>query len=659
MKPILLSLALAVSAVAAELKTPGDLMFAGYFKIETERLAQRSLGDIRTLDDWNARKAGYRRQLFEMLGLDPLPARTPLKPVVTGITDHDRFEVRKLHFQSLPGLYVTANLYVPKQLKAPAPAILYVCGHAQMKTNGVSYGNKTGYQHHGAWFAQHGYVCLTLDTLQLGEIEGIHHGTHNRGMWWWNSRGYTPAGVEAWNGMRAIDFLETLPFVDKARLGVTGRSGGGAYSWWIAALDERIGVAAPVAGITDLKNHVVDGVVEGHCDCMYHVNTYGWDFAQVAALVAPRPLMILNTDDDRIFPLDGVVRLFQQVRRIYELHGAKDKLGLVITPGGHLDTQELRVPAFRWFDKHLRGEVRAVERDAVKLFTPADLKVFATLPKDERNTAIHESFTRAGAATLEPQRALADLRNKSFGGWPDTPGAINLRPLFETRHEGVVLSGHEFTSQEGVTLRLYTAAREGLEKPERIHLEVLGPEGWRNYLQLGRPAFAKVWADELAQAGLAADAPVTDAARQALQKQLEHVRNHAQVYAVLLPRGVGATALTPTERNLTQSRRRFMLLGQTLAGMQVWDVHRGVAALRALPRCKTAPLELWGDATFSSQTALAALFTEGVATVHLQDYPATDKEQPDYLNISRIVTPAQVLELVRRRTKVELIGRAP
>ena len=86
---------------------------------------------------------------------------------------------------------------------------------------------------------------------------------------------------------------------------------------------------------------------------MFHVNTYRWDFGQVAALMAPRPLMILNTDDDRIFPLDGVNRVFNDVRRIYDLHGARDKLGLVITPGGHKDTQPLRVPAFNWFNRHL------------------------------------------------------------------------------------------------------------------------------------------------------------------------------------------------------------------------------------------------------------------------------------------------------------------
>jgi len=85
----------------------------------------------------------------------------------------------------MPGLYVTADLYVPKNLKEPAPAVLYGCGHSSVKTNGISYGNKVDYQRHGIWFARHGYVCLMLDTVQLGEIEGVHHGTYREGMWWW------------------------------------------------------------------------------------------------------------------------------------------------------------------------------------------------------------------------------------------------------------------------------------------------------------------------------------------------------------------------------------------------------------------------------------------------------------------------------------------
>ena len=266
--------------------------------------------------------------------------------------------MRTLYFQSRPHLYVTGNLYLPKKRNGRAPAILYVCGHSASRKNGISYGNKTNYQHHGAWFAQNGYVCLVIDTLQMGEIEGIHHGTYRENMWWWNARGYTPAGVETWNSIRAIDYLVSRPEVDPDRIGMTGRSGGGAYSWYAAALDDRIKAAVPVAGITNLHNHVVDGCVEGHCDCMYMMNTYRWDYPQLAALLAPRPLLISNTDRDKLFPFDGVVDIYQKVRRLYELDGKGDDIALQMAGGPHEDLQVLQLYALQWFNQYLKGENR-------------------------------------------------------------------------------------------------------------------------------------------------------------------------------------------------------------------------------------------------------------------------------------------------------------
>ena len=610
---------------AAELKTPGDRMFADYFKIETKRLADSCLAEIETLDDWNAKKDLYRKQLHEMLGLDPMPERTPLQATVTGTVQHDEFEVRNLHFQSSPGLYVTGNLYVPKNLTAPAPTILYVCGHGRVKIDGVDYGNKTYYQHHAAWFARNGYVCLVIDTIQLGELSGIHHGTYRHGMWWWNSRGYTPAGVEAWNCIRALDYLTSLELVDKNRLGVTGRSGGGAYSWWIASIDERIKVAAPVAGITDLQNHVVDGVVEGHCDCMYHVNTYGWDFAQVAALVAPRPLLILNTDDDGIFPLDGVNRLFTKVRRIYKLHGKKSNLGLVITPGGHGDSQELRVPAFNWFNKHLKGKTVLIDKPATKLFQPQQLKVFSNAPKDEQTTTIHDTFSRIATedTNANSPKIMADLRSKTFGAWPKSGGKLQLVKVSDFERDGVRLAAYDFDSQPGIRLRMHVAHKADLAKGAPVHLQVLN------------------------------DNQVEDIAG-----QLEFVAEHPGVYVALSPRGVGPTRLTQNQKHLTQTRRRFMLLGQTLAGQQVWDVRRCIRALRTLERCAGAPLELWGTDDSASLVTLASLFEKEISRLNLSGYPASDREQPDFLNISRFATTAQLLDLAKRKTEVKTLDQA-
>ncbi len=596
-------------------------MFAAYFKHQTDQLAAKSLSEIKTLEDWKTRKDQYRRQMHEMLGLDPLPKRTVLKAKVTGKLQHAEFEVWKVHFQSKPGLYVTANLYVPKGIEKPAPTILYVCGHGRVKKDGVSYGNKVHYQHHGVWFARNGYVCLVIDTLQLGEIEGIHHGTYNHDMWWWNSRGYSSAAVEAWNCIRALDYLETLKFVDKKRFGVTGRSGGGAYSWWISVLDERIKVSAPVAGIADLKNHVyagfpnsgrlAHGVVEGHCDCMFHVNTYRWDFGQVAALVAPRPLMILNTDDDRIFPLDGVTRVFNGARKIYDLHGARDKLGLVIIPGGHSDTQPLRVPAFNWFNRHLKGAEPPITITAEKLFEPEQLRVFGKLPADQINTKIQESFTQLAPKNQKVgKETIALLRKKTFGGWPEKDVPLNEKRVSKVERNGAVLESVDFDSQETIRLSVYLMYRPGLKNPKRIELKVLNGE---NNLQQG-PA-----------------------------------ENSDVLYVAFAPRGVGRTALSDDKSHRIQTRRRFMLLGQTLAGMQVWDVRRCVQVLRELGY--DCPITLSGEGNAASLISLAALY-EKIETVSVKNYPKNDKVQPDYLNISRIVTPAQVLDLVRQRAKL-------
>ena len=655
----------AFSLCAAVFNTSGDKMFARYFQSETDRLATGSLADVKTLEDWTARKDRYRREMHEMLGLDPAPKRTPLMATITGKVEHDDFEVWKLHYQSIPRLYVTANLYVPKNLKKPAPTILYVCGHGRVKKDGVSYGNKVHYQHHGIWFARHGYVCLTIDTLQLGEIEGIHHGTYNHDMWWWNSRGYSSASVEAWNCIRALDYLETLDFVDKKRFGVTGRSGGGAYSWWISVLDERIKVSAPVAGITNLKNHVyagypnsgrlAHGVVEGHCDCMFHVNTYRWDFDQVAALVAPRPLMILNTDDDRIFPLDGVTDVFNGARRIYDLYGERDKLGLSIVPGGHSDTQPLRVPAFSWFNRHLKGENGPITVAAERLFEPEQLQVFKELPEDAINASIQETFTQLANGKSKPLGKTLDLlREKTFRGWPAEEEALNAKRVFRTEYEGVVFEAFDFDSQEHIRLRAYIAYRKDLEKPSRVDLEVLNEEYWHKYLRLGRPAFANVWSDELELAGIKADALVTEKQRLAITKRMAGVRKGDVVFVAFMPRGLGLSALTQDKQHITQTRRRFMLLGQTLAGMQVWDVRRCVRLVRELGY--ECPLTLWGYDSTSSQVALAALY-ELIATVHVKGYPKNDKVLPDYLNISRIATPAQILELTRQRSRVNVLDQ--
>jgi len=629
-----------------------DAMLADYFQAETAKLRDRCLTGVKSLEDWQAKRKVYREQLFEMLGLMPLPEKTDLKPVVTGKLEHEQFTVENVHFQSSPGLYVTGNLYIPKGLEKPAPAILYVCGHALVKKDGVSFGNKTAYQHHAAWFARHGYVCLVIDSLQLGEIEGIHHGTYRYKMWWWNSRGYTPAGVEAWNCIRALDYLQTRKEVDANRFGVTGRSGGGAYSWWISALDDRIKAAVPVAGITDLQNHVVDGCVEGHCDCMYIVNTFGWDYPLVAALVAPRPLLISNSDKDTIFPLDGVVRLHEKVRNIYRLYGAEKNFGLNITEGPHKDTQELRINAFVWFNRFLKDDSALIDKPAVPFFEPEQLKVFKELPADEINTRIHESFVPKNQQPLSPQSAqqrralLETLREKSFGGWPtqEQAGPLNIRQVFSAERHGIRLSAFDFTSQPHVRLRIYLAHRPGIERPEQVVLNVPDEQEWRRWLAAMRIGFA----DELK------DETLPDPNEDAFNHIRETLQDNNSVLAYAAPRGIGLTAWNPDERKQTQIRRRFMLLGQTLDGMRVWDVRRAIQTLRQVELLNVVPVALKGQRLTAGIVLYASLFEPDIARLDLWHLPDSHREGPVFLNVLRYMDIPQALAMASERTQVRI-----
>jgi dienelactone hydrolase len=613
-----------------------------YFRDETARIAGACLADVHTAADWQAQRTRRREELREMLGLLPWPERGDLKATTTGRIEREDFIVEKVHFQSLPGLYVTGNLYLPRDTAKPVPAILYACGHSPMMENGVSLGNKTDYQHHGEWFARNGYACLAIDTVQLGEIQGIHHGTYKFDRWWWNSRGYTPAGVECWNCIRALDYLETRREIDRTRIGMTGRSGGGSYTWTTAALDDRIRAAAPVAGITDLENQVVDGCVEGHCDCMFFVNTYRWDFPLFGALIAPRPLLIVNSDADTIFPLDGVERLHTKVRRIYDLLGAPDKLGLVIAPGPHKDTQDLQIPVFRWFNQHLRGEDPVIEMAATRLLPIAQLRVFSELPKDEINSRIDESFVPAAKGKVDAS-VVEVLRTKVFGGWPSEPELVQPKPTREVVREGVRLRSFDFSNARDAGGVMFV-----LDKPltpqHAATLQILDDGSWANWHAAVAQRMPGVLPDlsagewDLLQPG--ADAVL------ALEDGITR--------SWLAPRGIGPTAWGGDARQQIQIRRRFMLLGQTLDGMRVWDICRGAQALALLLPADARKITIRARGPLAIDALHAALFQHEINTLELAALPKTAGEMPDFLNIARYLELSDVLDLVRARISVEI-----
>jgi dienelactone hydrolase len=640
--------------------TRGDRLLQAYFRDQVRRIADAALADIKTRDDWDKKRPEMRRQFLDMLGLWPLPPRTDLKATITGKIETEHFSVEKLHFQSIPGLYVTANLYLPKNLSSPAPTVLYVCGHSNTVVDKVSYGSKVNYQHHPEWFAEHGYVCLILDTLQLGELQGLHHGTYRFDMWWWQTLGYTPAGIECWNAMRALDYLQTRKEVDPKRIGVTGRSGGGATSWWLAAADDRPQCIIPVAGIADLQAHLVEGspqhpqgVITGHCDCMYFINTYRWDFTQVMALCAPRPLLLGNSDRDDIFPVPGYRRMAEKVRRLYDLYGACDRFALLETTGGHEDTPVLRHGAFQWMNRWLKEDKGEVKEERIPRFTPQQLKVFDRLPADAINATVHESFRKPAELSLpkDPSQAkewwktvsptlLKGLREQVFRGWPEAPPDVKVQAAEDVTHNGLRLRAYDFVSQEEVPLRLWLLTAAKVEKPTLVVLTAVDENGWKEWTTDLGPAFTKALQ-------LSAEPKLDEAKFIQNRKVLEFNR---WAFATVAPRGVGPTRWSEIDPNSRKPigqhiRRRFVLIGQTLDGQRVWDVRRAVACLRALEHLSGSPLWLQGKGDMAGIVLYAALFEPAVARLDLWHPPASHRQGPIFLNVRRVLDMPQAVAL--------------
>jgi hypothetical protein len=389
---------------------------------------------------------------------------------------------------------------------------------------------------------------------------------------------------------------------------------------------------------------------------MFMLNTYRWDYPQVAALVAPRPLLIVNTDSDGIFPLDGVVRTFEKVRTVYRLYNAADQVGLTIGPGGHKDTQNIQIDAFRWMNFHLKNDDSQVEKTAVKLFEPEQLQVFegGKLPEDRRNEKIHETFVAAAETPDAPEtkdawNTLRDgwrksLLEKSFRAWPQEPGPLDVKEAFSVEKQGLKFAAYDFTSQQHIRLRLYVAHRAALEKPELTVLNVLDPQSWSEFLATYRPAFE----EELKEESL------PEADEEAFKQTHDMFQSFPWVMAYVAPRGVGPTAWDQSEKKQIQHRRRFYLLGQTLDGMQTWDARRAIQAVRALDIAKDAPLWLQSERTMAGVTLYASLFEPDIARLDLHSPPLSHRDGPYLLNVNRYLDLPQTVAMAAENSRVVL-----
>lgn len=607
----LVALGCVTRLVAQESTAQRHATATNHLKRVAREMSARCLEDVRTLEDWQRQRAQRRRELLDMLGLDPLPARTPLHARVTGTLERPSYRLEKVVFQSSPGLYVTGNLYVPKDTPRPLPAILYLCGHSPHPR-----GAKTQYQDRAQWFAAHGYAVLILDTLEFAEVAGPHHGTHNLGFWHWLSLGYTPAGVEVWNAIRALDYLETRREVDRTRIGLTGISGGGAITWYTAAVDERVAVAAPSCSTFTYGSQAERWLASGQCDCIYFVNTYGWDFPVVGALIAPRPLLILSGQQDSIFPPDGYHAVFRRVKRVYDLYagGESDRVREVDEAVPHSDSPLLLAEARQWMARWLKNDPTPVPLEAKPALPPEepeDLACLAAPPADAINDRIHDEFIALPARARPRTRAawekrrnevLAGLRAKVFRWFPAEPIPFETQV---TGHRGGWSARYAdfkevtFATEPGVRIR----AR--LFKPKN-------PPGHPPLLIVVKPGGDLVYSSDFDE-------------WLPLFERCSILVVHPRFSEVSL----GAAEFTDLERTAAWT-------GRTLAAMQVWDTLRAIAWAVEQERIPATRMALFGRGEAGVLALYAALLDERVDSVILAEPPASHWRGPALLNVLRV-----------------------
>lgn len=520
-------------------------------------ITNSSLKNIKSLKDWENEKQARYNELIEMLSLQDMPLlsqRNPLNVKITGVIQREGYRIEKLYYQSLPGLYVPANLYIPDNLKEPAPAILYLCGHALTQ--------KTYYQAHPDKFARLGFVCLIVETIQLGEVRGEHHGCYARGWFNWYSRGYTPAGVEVWNGIRGFDLLSERPEVNSDKMGITGISGGGAMSWFMAAADPRVKAAAPICGGSTLEAHITTRTIDGHCDCMMPINTYCRDLQDIGALIAPRPLLIGQADRDGLNTIESAWQLYYDIKKIYDLYGTSDNIEMVESPGGHSYHKISREKIFSFFLKHLADkevtpeEAGDIDASPENLLSNEELRVYTDgAPKDDRTTIIQDSFVNlAEAPDISSEKDLTICRDsikellleKTFGAFPKISVPFEPELVFRTLDRAPFGSDiYSFVSEEGWRIKVDIRWRNNPSERNPLMIVLRNPDENRGESEIFINSLQRGW-------------------------------NIAFVEV----RGVGENGWDPNQQ--WHIRRAAAWTGRTVASMQVYDLLRCIEFCRNL-----------------------------------------------------------------------------
>lgn len=447
----------------------------------------RTFPEIRSKAEWERRAREIREQALVSCGLWPLPEKTPLNAKIFGRVEREGYSVEKVYFQTYPGVYLAGNLYRPVG-KGPFPAVLNPHGHWN---NGRLEDSKAGsIPARCISFARQGMVAFSYDmagyhdTQFAGVTNAPGYKTHRlfgaqAADLPWN---ISLMGLQTWNTIRALDFLESLPDVDKARLGCTGASGGGTQTFMLGAIDDRLAALAPCV--------MVSSTMQGGCSCE---NAPGLrvDFSnmEIAAAAAPRPQILVAATGDwtkLTMTVEGPA-----VEKVYRLFDAPDKLRYVRFDFNHNYNLTTREAVYEWFGRWLlkNPDPASLKEQPYKKEPDADLRVFpdSKLPEDAvtagqlRQYLIGQAEARFRAAHVSNPIVLENYKKLMIPAWKRT-----LQTRFvET---GLLVEAGQITKELTHTTTRLTLGRVGLG--DRVPVTLITPrrDALHNITVLTHPA---------------------------------------------------------------------------------------------------------------------------------------------------------------------------
>jgi acetyl xylan esterase AXE1 len=414
--------------------TPGD----GRVEIKRDTNTVFSMTSFASRAEWEAYAEGLRRRLLVSSGLWPLPKRTPLNPHVEAVATHEDYIVEKVHFESRPGVLVTGNLYRPVG-DGPFPGV--ACPHGHWENGRVEDIERGSVPARGITFARMGIVSFAYDMVGYNDSRQFpKHGWEEDTEKLW---GIHPFAFQLWNSMRVVDFLESLPYVDKDRLGCTGASGGGTQTFALMAVEPRIKVAAPV--------NMISHTMQGGCICENSpILRFNASNMEIGALMAPRPLLMVSATGDWTKKTPEVE--YPAIRSIYELYGAADRIESIQIDAPHNYNLDSRQAVYRFFGKWLLEEPEKWENFTEPAYTRESVEKLLLFPdgklpekfakKDAFVPAIVEATETKWKAIMPKSPAdvtafrqrYAPALSDALGAVKPEPGTVTARSLGADQH---------------------------------------------------------------------------------------------------------------------------------------------------------------------------------------------------------------------------------